>query len=352
MKKVYICHQYYEPSHFKALYKCAQKYGYQIMELIVLNPRAAVKHRNELIERAGIEIAEKWYQDNCVNQGNLWLLRNEIVIIGVAPFDRLLAQYQDVLVQNYSIYMTSWTDWHSGNVPYPYQENKAGFLETLTRHINGVACVSRKTEQEVSQWNGVTQVVNHSISVSTYKRKDDFTRKRKYIFLGRLVRIKNIEAITGYMKSHPDKHIRIDIAGDGELKDDLERYAAQDSRICLLGKLSKDEIKAQLKDYDYLILPSYQEPFGIVLLEALACGVPCITSNAQGPIEIICHNKTGIIFRLEDGNGFEQAMDYSMELSDNLYENMSKNAILESEKYDCCEIVKKWTSLFERVCAG
>ena len=350
MRKVYVCHQYYEPSHFKALYECAQEHGYQIMDLIVLNPRSAVSHRNKLIEQVGLKIADEWYQNNFINQGKLWLLKDEIIIVGIAPYDRLLAQYQGVLAQNHSIYMTSWTDWHSGNVPYPYQDNKAGFMETLTNDIDGVACVSGKTEKEISSWKSVTQVVNHAIDTGTYAKKTDYTRKGRYIYLGRLVEEKNIRAIVDYMKSHPGKEMKVDFAGDGGLRESLERYATQDSRICLLGQLSKEEIKARLKDYDYLILPSFHELFGIVLLEALASGVPCIVSNAAGPIEVISHNNTGIVFRLEDKDGFDRAMDYSLELSDSLYETMCKNAISESRKYDCSEVVKKWVNLFERVC--
>ncbi len=46
--------------------------------------------------------------NNCINQGKLWLLKDEIIIIGLAPYDRLLAQYEEVLSRNISIYMTSW----------------------------------------------------------------------------------------------------------------------------------------------------------------------------------------------------------------------------------------------------
>lgn len=350
MKKIYICHQYYEPSHFKALYECAEKYGYEAMELIVLNPASAVRHRDKLVKQDGLEIAENWYRNNSVNKENLWLLRDELIIFGVAPYDRLLAQYQNVLAHNYSIYMTSWGDWHSDNVPYPYQENKIGFLKTLTHYINGVACVSQQVEQEVASWNEVTQVVNHAVNVSEYKKKEDCCRKGRYIFLGRLVEIKNISVIIEYLKKVHEKYIEVDIAGEGPLKETLEQYAKYDKRLRLLGHLSKDKIKKCLCEYDYLILPSYQEAFGIVLLESLACGVPCITSDALGPKEIIHHDKTGIIFHLNEEDGFRRAMDYSMELSDNQYKIMCNNAVADCEKYDVNNIVKKWIRLFERVC--
>ncbi len=349
MKRVYICHQYYEKAHFKALYDCARDYGYQVMDLIVLNPASAVKHRQKLIEKEGQKAADKWYQNNFINQGKLWLLRDEIVIIALAPYDRLLAQYQGVLAQNHSILITSWKDWNSGDVPYPFPENRKGYMETLTNYIDGVACVSRKAEEEISPYNKVTQVVNHAIETSKYAKKKDFKRRKKYIFMGHLIELKNIKVIVEYLENHPEKKITIDIAGDGDLKDALEQFAAHDMRLHLLGHISKDAIMTHLHEYDYLILPSKRELFGIVLLEALACGVPCIVSNASGPAEIIQHNRTGIIFRLEEKDDFEKAMNYSMELGDDKYEEMSNNAIAESKQYDVNEIIKKWIMLFEKV---
>lgn len=349
MENIYICHQYYEPSHFKALYDGAREYGYKVHDLIVLNPKSAVQHRERLIVEKGEEFAEKWYENNFMNQGKLWLLKNEIIIIGVAPYDRLLAQYQGVLEQNHSIYMTSCTEWHSGKVPYPYEENKKAFLYTLTHCIDGVACVSRETEQQVSSWNRCTEVVNHALNTREYVKKENFKRKGKYIFLGRLVEVKNIGVIIGFLKLFPEANIEIDIAGEGPLKSELENYAKQDARFHILGSLSKENIKAHLHEYDYLILPSYHEPFGIVLLEALACGVPCIVSNLEGPMEIISHNETGIVFDLEEEDGFSCAMKYSMELGDIDYARMSKSGVAESQRYDVKEVAKKWIALFEKV---
>lgn len=78
--------------------------------------------------------------------------------------------------------------------------------------------------------------------------------------------------------------------------------------------------------------------------------MPCIVSDSDGPSEIISQNKNGIVFQLSDVSGFERAMDYSMDMSDEQYISMCNNAIAESKKYDVKEVVKKWISLFERAC--
>ncbi|MCI8749612.1 MAG: glycosyltransferase [Lachnospiraceae bacterium] len=351
MQKIYICHQYYAPNHFQALYECANIYGFEAENLIVLNPMSAVKHRQMLIEQKGLKTADEWYTNNSVAQGRLWLLRDEIVVVGLAPYDRLFAQYQEVLKRNHSIYMTSWADWHTDYVPYPYPDNKAGFMETLEKCIDGVACISHKTEREISNWKEFTQVVNHAVKVDDYVKKNNFVRSGKYIFLGQLIERKNFRIVLDYMKRHPKKDISIDFVGDGVLRDAIEEYASKDKRVHLLGYLSSDEIKVRLHEYDYLILPSREELFGIVLLEAMACGVPCIVSDAVGPSEIIAHDKTGIMFSLTDVKSFDFAMEYSIALDDDKYKCMCNAVLKESIRYDVSEVIKKWISLIKQVCS-
>ena len=95
-----------------------------------------------------------------------------------------------------------------------------------------------------------------------------------------------------------------------------------------------------------MILPSKEEPFGIVLLEALAAGVPSIVSNALGPDEIIDNEKTGIKFSLTDGyKGFETAMKKSQQLPECEYKKMVQNCLLESQKYSEEAIFKKWKTV-------
>ena len=57
------------------------------------------------------------------------------------------------------------------------------------------------------------------------------------------------------------------------------------------------EIRAFFKSVDILLVPSWEEPFGIVLLESMATGVPVISTSAGGPLDIIRQGRDGILVR-------------------------------------------------------
>lgn len=62
------------------------------------------------------------------------------------------------------------------------------------------------------------------------------------------------------------------------------------------------------RDIDVFVLPSHHEPFGIVLIEAMAAGVPVISTDAVGPREIIRHGEDGILFPVADANTLADAL--------------------------------------------
>ena len=72
-------------------------------------------------------------------------------------------------------------------------------------------------------------------------------------------------------------------------------------RVLFLGKQEKVEELYSISDLKLLL--SEKESFGLVLLEAMACGVPCIGTNVGGIPEVIAHGETGFLVPLGDVDG-------------------------------------------------
>lgn len=349
MKKIYICHQFMEKSHFKALYDCATIYGYEVADFIVLSQESIfgefVRRYNE--GKYGEAIKQFFRAE--IKIIKLRMLRNELMIVGIAPYDKLMNRFAKVFGRNRCIYFTSWQDWSGKKCPRGSIQNKERFEYEIKSCFKGVASVSSKTAQETEKFGLPIAVVNHAIDSENYSFKKNQKRMYKYIFLGRFEKIKNIETILKYMSSHLEADIEFDFVGDGILKQEICKAEKKDNRIHYLGKWTKVDIKRRLCNYDFLVLPSWKEPFGIVLLEALASGVPCIVSDAMGPKEIISNYYNGLIFELKERNGFEKVMNYSISMKDEEYSTMCLNVEKEINKYSSKEIVKKWISLLEGV---
>ncbi len=76
------------------------------------------------------------------------------------------------------------------------------------------------------------------------------------------------------------------------------REAVRRNAVALLG--FRRDVAALMAACDIFVLPAPAEPFGLVLLEAMAMGKPVIAANAGGPCEIVVHGQTGLLF--EPGN--------------------------------------------------
>ena len=113
-----------------------------------------------------------------------------------------------------------------------------------------------------------------------------------------------INAIKIVKESHPN--VRCYFAGGYEEKDKddikvLEKLIKEnklDKNIIFLGSI--DNVPKFLEKIDLFVLPSRQEGFGLVVIEAMAAKIPVIVSNIDGPKEIIGENKYGTLFESEN----------------------------------------------------
>ena len=131
----------------------------------------------------------------------------------------------------------------------------------------------------------------------------------KIVSVGRLEEVKGqrvlIDAIH-QLKNDGVKGFSLDIIGEGNdraiLQNMIENYHLE-SQVKLLGLRSRDFIYNHLQEYDLFVLPSISEGFGLTLAEAMAAKVPVLTSDLDGPMEVICNGKFGYFF--ESGDSFQ-----------------------------------------------
>ncbi len=120
------------------------------------------------------------------------------------------------------------------------------------------------------------------------------------LFIGRITYMKGpdllMEAIPEVLRSYP--HAKFIFAGDGDMKPHLEHRAHQlgiAHAVRFTGWIHDVKQKADLyKACDAVCVPSRNEPFGVVVLEAWSCGKPVIGMHGTGAGEIIWHDVTGL----------------------------------------------------------
>jgi len=131
----------------------------------------------------------------------------------------------------------------------------------------------------------------------------------RLLHVANLIEIKDqptlLRAFSVLSKKIPN--IKLNIIGDGKIKDDLVRLCGElkvQNQVDFLGFKTRDFIKKEMLNSNLFVLSSKYETFGVVLIEALACGLPVIASNCGGP-ESIINDSNGKLF--EVGNYIQLA---------------------------------------------
>lgn len=162
-------------------------------------------------------------------------------------------------------------------------------------------------------------VTPFGIDVNRFKpQKVETIFAEKDIVIGTIKTLEKIYGIDYLIKAFkivkmklPDEHIKLLIAGEGTLRNKLERLVYEielkDDTV-FTGYIKHDEIQNYHNMLDIYVAVSLQESFGVAILEASACGKPVIVSNVGGLPEVVDNGKTGIIVEKENSEQIADAL--------------------------------------------
>ncbi len=129
------------------------------------------------------------------------------------------------------------------------------------------------------------------------------------LFMGRLEPEKGIADLVEAFAAVREPGVVLAFAGDGSLRTAVERAAADDDRIRYFGRLSGDAVWDAYCASDLLVLPSRFEPWGLVVNEAMAAGLPVIATDRVGCTDDLVHDgETGVVVPAESPAPLGKAM--------------------------------------------
>jgi glycosyltransferase involved in cell wall biosynthesis len=187
---------------------------------------------------------------------------------------------------------------------------------------------------------------NKGLSLKTFQgRKNDLT----LLTVGRLVKRKNHGFLIDVVKYLAEKKINVKlfIIGTGEEKDDLGKK--------VLNERLQDKIKfvgntASVEEYyhqaDIYVHSSTNEPFGLVLLEANAAGLPVVCLDGGGNRDIVSNGQNGYILNDPDVPGFSETI-LKIINDKSLYNELSKNSIEFAGNFDMDSYIIKLYSYYQ-----
>lgn len=177
-------------------------------------------------------------------------------------------------------------------------------------------------------------------------------KNKRLVSVGRLSPEKGyldlLKIFNTLVKSKPDWHL--DIIGDGVERDKLKKYIEKNElneKVTLHGFQGKEYIDKILHDSSIYLMTSYTESFGIVLIEAMSHGIPCIAfDSAEGAREIINSGENGYLIK----NRNQEAMIMKIKDLINNEEDrirIGKQARKSVKKYTSDIVGEEWITLME-----
>ncbi|WP_294371301.1 glycosyltransferase [uncultured Clostridium sp.] len=211
-----------------------------------------------------------------------------------------------------------------------------------------------KREMENYTHNNI-RVIHNMVDLSRFgndnnkeiKKDDDTFSVFSCAFLEEGKGMENL--IKAFSKAFKDKKAILKIGGDGSLTKKLKEMIKEEhmeNQIYLLGALSRDEVAQEMKMCDSFVLASEHETFGVVYIEAMACGKPVI-GTYNGGAEDIIRDYNGIIIEKDNVEKLKNAL---IEMSRD-YKTYDKNEIKEKTILSYSEkvLVEKLKGVYKEI---
>lgn len=353
-----VLHEYGAPEHTTGLVHWASANGMKVCYREFDFPkqvlRAVYRRDFDLMCRA---LRNAFWLCLCI----FGFIRDRRIVVGIAPFDWKLVLLLPFLRRNEVWWHTSWPHWggwlREKKYPKPI---RFGVVEAVWRrfikdHLKGIYFVTDFGRSRFLKAFGASipsAVVHHSIDQEIFFSHPKCRERRLRVgFVGRVAVSKGIREFIALSNLEFKAPIQFAVAGGGPLMEEVEIAArASGGRLVYEGYLGRKKLAEFYRSIDFLLVPSkrmkdWEEAFGMVIVEAMACGVVPIATDHPGPMEILGRKLPGNLLT-ESGfvEGAKAIIDRAATDLEN-YEQMQSICLRLSESYALSSIAERWNEL-------
>lgn len=279
---------------------------------------------------------------------NLWLLfrirsiKSKYIrffgsVYPVMPILKFLSKAKFILSYQYDFFTSTYKDFgkFKGSIAYIVERFSV-------KYVDKIICTTNELSDVLIHRYGIKSEVNPNfVDLDLFKpigTEDDFL-----FYAGRIVKSKGMEVIIEAFKVLKNKgiNLKLYLAGNGEVDYYKELVIAEglEENIVFLGAINQIKLVDYMsKCKMFLFVPISREGHPKALIEALACGAPCIVSNVIGNDQVI-DSKNGVLIKPNNTNELVINIERILNNNEERYE-YKKNAVQSAVKYDVNMVVK------------
>jgi glycogen synthase len=309
-----------------------------------------VEHMNADMLAAGVEVGDRYDFD--LVHGHDWL----VAVAG----DHLANRFRCPLAV--TIHATEYGR-HQGWVDKHPQSHIHGVENWMANRAERVIACSAYMREHISDIYGLPEeriaVIPNGIDPADLVPVDDLETlrarfaapdERLVLLVGRLVYEKGfqlaLEALPGLIERVGN--VRFMVAGSGTAEQELREQATRlglDDHGTFLGWIGDDVLHSLYRIADLTVVPSIYEPFGLVALEAMASGCPCLVADTGGLREVVPNDDVGLRFHSRDPDSLGQMAERlltDVELRDRLVAEASEHVLT----FDWADVARQTADIY------
>jgi glycosyltransferase involved in cell wall biosynthesis len=225
-------------------------------------------------------------------------------------------------------------------------------IRTFKKNISKADVVIALTEGDAADWLKINPRVYVIPNIVHLNSGESYSRcaKKSAIYVGRFCDQKDIDSLLAIWQIVHQKHPywTLQIYGEGELKKEyLSKIELIDANIQVYNPTL--DIMSEYMQNSMLLLTSLYEPFGLVLPEAMSCGLPVVAFDCPyGPADIITDGVDGFLIKNRDIQAFADRVCQLIE-DEELRCRMGQNGVVSSQRFRADKIMPRWINLFEKL---
>ncbi len=315
-----------------------------------------IEHMNADMLAVGVELGDRYEFD--VVHGHDWLV--------AGAGDHLANRFRCPLIT--TIHATEYGR-HQGWVDKHPQSHIHGVERWVVNRADRVIACSAYMREHISDVFGVdesaVEVIPNGIDPGDLQPVADLDalrlkfaqpHEKLVLLVGRLVYEKGFQIALEALPALIERvgEVRFLIAGSGtheqELKKQAQELGLMDHGV-FLGWIGDDVLHSLYPIADLTVVPSIYEPFGLVALEAMASGCPCLVADTGGLREVVPNEDVGLRFRSRDPESLAEMAEKILtddELRDRLVVEASDHVLT----FDWMDVAKQTLAVYEATVAG